>query len=603
MSRPTYRTMQKTTSAGGAHNSLREGSSEPPRRAGKPASAEPKSNHSADLGIYSLLNRFLGNNYRLKVLTIAFFGTQIPLAVVLVYFAVTVAPDWQARLALLGVVLFATVLATGLTMWLLSGLIRPVLKTSGALQAYRSARTITPLPGGYRDAAGTLMQDTHETLLQLERIRDRIETIDDTTGLPNRARIVATLNEMIAQEEPFHLAVIRLANAGRITDAVDKDAREQAIRAIARRLGATLPENITLGRIDVDTFVAVTLDTVVHNCTSTIGAALPQCTRTLAAGGIAVKPALTVGIAAFPDDGSDAETLLETATAAGATSLTTPVVAQTPGVRRALLDRRRLEDRLQDALEQKEFCLFYQPVVDLAANRIRAAEALLRWRTDGGRIHLPEAFIPVAEASGLMEPIAWWVLNEACRQMVSWADEGRGPERLAVNLSMEQFLDPNLTNRIVDTLSAHDLSPVQLQVEVTEFAATDDHEYTRRVFGQLREAGIGVTLDNFGRAFAGIGQLHALPFDTLKIDRSFIQGVHRRPSAQAVCAALVSLTGGLGRDLVAEGVELLDEVRYLEGIGLRLFQGYYFGRPAPPEVYTTAIDAQAPPAGVIDQHP
>ena len=207
------------------------------------------------------------------------------------------------------------------------------------------------------------------------------------------------------------------------------------------------------------------------------------------------------------------------------------------------------------------------------------AEALLRWRHPELGMVSPARFIPVLEQSGMMEDVGLWVLNAACRQARAWEDQGLSGLKLAVNLSARQCRDPGLAKVIVRTLERHSLKPESLELELTETAAMEDSDRTRALLGELRHAGIGVAIDDFGAGYSSLSYLKNLPFSKLKIDREFVDRVDQRRDSQAICAALVELSRRLGITVLAEGVERREEVDALQTLGCGMFQGYFFSPP------------------------
>ena len=245
-----------------------------------------------------------------------------------------------------------------------------------------------------------------------------------------------------------------------------------------------------------------------------------------------------------------------------------------------------LEQQLRRAIKREEFELYYQPVIDLDANRPLGAEALIRWHSPERGFVAPGMFIPLAEASGLIDPISQWVLREACREAAGWDPD----LRVAINLGARQFLDQNLTWHISEAIDAAGIRPDQLGIELTESVAMIDYHHTRATFTALRDMGLHIAIDNFGSGHASMSTLGKLPFTTLKIDREYVADVHREPGSLAICDALITLGAGLGLEVVAEGTEKAEEVAVLRGRGCSLFQGYYFARPVPAPVLAATFD-------------
>jgi len=314
----------------------------------------------------------------------------------------------------------------------------------------------------------------------------------------------------------------------------------------------------------------------------------------LVLGDFAVKPTLHAGLATYPDDGADSHTLIDSAIAASSQATdATPVMLHSAKAREASLDRFRIEQDLRRAIERNEFELHFQPIVDVHAGRTIGAEALIRWHHPERGMVPPLAFIGAAEASGLIEPIGLWVLRAACAQLSTWNAGKQAGLSIAINVSARQFLDPAFKHHIFEAIRDYKLSPDQLEIELTETSAMVDYDYTRRMFTELRDAGVGIAIDDFGTGYASMSYLRKLPFDKLKIDREFVTDVHRMRHGQAICGALIELAKGLDLKILAEGAEKEEEVRFLSERGCGLFQGYYFSRPVPAADFARAIELPA----------
>ena len=312
----------------------------------------------------------------------------------------------------------------------------------------------------------------------------------------------------------------------------------------------------------------------------------------LVAGETKLTPEVTAGIAVFPDDATDAASLLTRAYAAipqpgqhGA-----PKVALFCGeTATAARNRFALEQGLRHAIDRDELILHFQPVVDLSACRVVGAEALLRWRSPELGLVPPGEFIPVVEQSGMMEEFGMWVLDAACKEAAEWEQRGLTGMKMAVNLSARQIHQGTLLRMVVRTLERHGLQPQALELELTESAALVDDEGTRILLGELRELGISVAIDDFGTGYSSLSNLRKLPFSKLKIDREFVSSVNDHRGNHAICGSLVELARGLGIAVLAEGAETLEEVETLHGLGCSMFQGYFFSRPLPAADFATTI--------------
>lgn len=549
-----------------------------------------------ELWLYRSLSRIGILNYRAKIMLVAFIGTHVPLLALAAYFALQKAQDWRAFVAEMVVTLLATLIGTAFTLFVLHHLLRPVALVSAALRRYRETREVIPLPEGFRDEVGMLMADTATTVDHLERTLSVLENIDEATGLPNRHSFVASTGELIRRGRPFAVAVVRVTNHARIAEALSPHQADKAIREIADRLADRVerPEllaRVSDGELAFPMFHGGGAGDRWLDLSARLRALLRECSGELVLGSLGVSPALHGGIAAYPEDAEGGGALLDHAIAAASLAGdAAPVILHSAETRQKALERFRLEQDLRHAIERDEFTLHYQPIVDLGRGRALGGEALIRWNHPEKGLVPPGLFIPAAEETGLIDRIGLWVLREACRQTGEWKDAGRPDLRVSVNLSARQFLDPDLKRHVREAVEGSGIAPDQLEIELTETAAMTDHELSRRVLGMLRDLGVRIAVDDFGTGYASMSYLRKLPFDKLKIDREFVRDVHDLPESQAICSAVLALAGGLGLEVLAEGTETEQEVRFLETRGCALFQGFYFGKPQPASEFTEVLD-------------
>jgi len=247
------------------------------------------------------------------------------------------------------------------------------------------------------------------------------------------------------------------------------------------------------------------------------------------------------------------------------------------------LERLELEADLRRALRRGEFEVYYQPKVDLATGRLAGLEALVRWRHPVRGVVGPGAFIPVAEETGLIQPLGQWVLEEACRQARRWGEAaGGGPAVVvSVNLSARQFAQPTLVEDVARALEAAGADPRQVQLEITEGVAMGNAEATVEILRRLKGLGVGLAIDDFGTGYSSLAYLKRFPVDALKIDRAFVTGLRRETADSSIVGAVVGLGRALRLAVVAEGVETAEEAAQLCELGCALGQGYHFARPLP----------------------
>jgi EAL domain-containing protein (putative c-di-GMP-specific phosphodiesterase class I) len=251
-----------------------------------------------------------------------------------------------------------------------------------------------------------------------------------------------------------------------------------------------------------------------------------------------------------------------------------------PSHHTAHLQRDAVRAELSGALDAEQLELHYQPIVDVSSLQIVGFEALLRWRHPERGLISPLEFIPLAEENGLIVPIGRWVLQEATRRAAEWQDRSPlGRLRMSVNVSVRQFQNPDLVGDVAEALRRSGLDPALLTVEITETLFAQDTEETTRKIGRLKDLGVRMALDDFGTGYSSLSYLRRFPIDTLKIDKSFIDGVTTSPEGHAVVAAITQLGQNLHLEVVAEGIEEVDQLEALRALDCPLGQGYHFSKP------------------------
>jgi EAL domain-containing protein (putative c-di-GMP-specific phosphodiesterase class I) len=239
--------------------------------------------------------------------------------------------------------------------------------------------------------------------------------------------------------------------------------------------------------------------------------------------------------------------------------------------------RRALECDLRKALPASEFELYYQPVVDLATNKISGFEALIRWHHPQRGLVAPGTFIPLAEETGLIVPLGEWAIRQACATAASWPAN----LKIAVNLSPAQFRSPGLLQAIINALAASGLAPERLELEITETILLQDSEATLATLYQLRDLGVRIVMDDFGTGYSSLSYLQSFPFDKIKIDRSFVKDIADNPGSLNIVRAVAALAKGLGMSTTAEGVETAEQLDSIRTEGCSEMQGFLFSRPVP----------------------
>lgn len=409
--------------------------------------------------------------------------------------------------------------------------------------------------------------------------------LDSLTGLLQRVGLKQRLVETIARAEREGTgAAVHFVDLDRFTavnNGLGYAMGDALLAKVAERLRSTLRDGDFVGRLGGDEFAVVQTRADTPRAVEAVAARLVDLIgRTYVLQGQVLNVGVSLGVAMFPEDGSDAETLLRHADLA---------------LRRAQADgrgrfrffepsmdariraRRHLEVDLRRALAMRQFHLNYQPLVALASNRIEGFEALLRWRHPERGLVSPAEFIPLAEDLALMTPIGEWVLRSACRQAAAWTS----PVAVAVNISPNQFTDGKLVATVTSALAQSGLAASRLELEITEGTLLEDTDTVASTLHAIRALGVRVSMDDFGTGYSSLSYLRKFPFDKIKIDQSFVRGMGSDPESAAIVRTVVQLGASLGMATTAEGVETVEQLALIRAEGCDHVQGYLTGRPLP----------------------
>jgi diguanylate cyclase (GGDEF)-like protein/PAS domain S-box-containing protein len=413
---------------------------------------------------------------------------------------------------------------------------------------------------------------------------------DPLTGLPNRLQFVERLRRALVEHGSEHLAVLfmDLDHFKVVNDSLGHAAGDRLLVAVADRLRGALRPTDLLARFEGDQFTVLCTEIASEDQARTVATRLADAVAKpmgLTEGEVFVTA--SVGIAISDGALDTHETLMRNAEAA-------LHLAKEQGRARAELYETASHDRavwhlrtgneLHHALERGELRVHYQPIVRVGDGCVTGFEALIRWQHPERGLVGPNEFVELAEQTGLIVPIGSWVLEEACRQLVHWHDQGSALT-MSVNLSPRQLAEPSLPDALARVLHASGVDTGSVWLEITESTLMRDAEAAVTALGALRAVGVHLSVDDFGTGYSSMAYLKRFPVDALKIDRTFVDGLGRDPEDSAICSAIVSLAHALGMRAVAEGVETSEQLAELRTIDCELAQGYLFGRPADPATF------------------
>jgi diguanylate cyclase (GGDEF)-like protein/PAS domain S-box-containing protein len=419
---------------------------------------------------------------------------------------------------------------------------------------------------------------------------------DGLTGLPNRSLLRQQMDEMLLHTrrsaEKVALLMLGLDNFKAVNDTLGHAVGDKLLRGVAKRLRSTLREEDALARLNSDEFA------IVQGGLTRPEDAVMLAKRLLEAiadpyllDGHSVVIGASIGIAMSPGDGDDSEKLLKSADMA--LSRAKLDARGTFAFFEAALDakaqsRRKTEVELRDAIQNDVLRPYYQPLIDLQSGRITGFEALVRWPHAERGMVSPAEFIPVAEDTGLINPLGGQMLRRACLDAAAWPDD----VRVAVNLSPLQFRSGNLLSVVTDALKHSGLPPRRLELEITETLLLEKSAQVLATLHALRALGVRISMDDFGTGYSSLSYLRSFPFDKIKIDQSFVRDLGANREAQAIIRSIVSLGKGLGVTITAEGVETEAELSCLRAEGCHEGQGFLFSKARPNAEIVSLLAAQ-----------
>ena len=438
------------------------------------------------------------------------------------------------------------------------------------------------------EASAMVIDQTNELRMQttaLENQAMRSSTFDALTDLPNRALLLDRLEQAInvASRDKTHLAVLimDLDRFKDVNDTLGHYIGDRILKQVATRLQGVVQEPDSVARLGGDEF-AILLPKIFEIKDATLVAGKIE--KTLHAPfvleGLKLDIQASVGIAYFPEHGSDADTLLQRADIAMyvAKNNHSGIVVYSPALDQHSPHRLTLMGELRQAISQDELVLHYQPKINLETAVVSGVEALVRWNHAVHGLMQPDDFIPLAERTGLIKPLTLWVLNQALKQCAAWRNQGVNLD-IAVNVSANGLLDLELPDIVAGLLASHDVPPERLVLEITESAIMLDKDRAMQVLSHLADMGIRLAIDDFGTGYSSLAYLSKMPVKEIKIDKSFVMGMKKNSSDAMIVRATIDLGHNLGLKVIGEGVESSEIMSRLKELGCDMVQGFHFTEP------------------------
>ncbi len=423
---------------------------------------------------------------------------------------------------------------------------------------------------------------------------------DALTGLPNRTLLMDRLSQALLQaqrnDRRATAIFIDLDNFKMINDSLGHNAGDTLLRIVAERMVECVRATDTVVRLGGDEFVVLLIDQADSpNVALVLDKIRAAISEPIPIEGRLLHVTCSIGLATFPEDGTDAETLLMNADVAMYRAKERGrdnVQFYAAEMNIAAHERRVLQEGLRTGLERNEFALVYQPQVDLQSGRIFAVEALARWNHPELGVVAPARFIPIAEESGLIVQLGDWVLREACRQNKAWQDAGMPPITICVNVSARQFREKRWVERVTDALKESGLEAKYLELELTESLLMQDMPQAIATMQELQATGVQFAIDDFGTGYSSLSALKNFPVARLKIDQSFVRNLPHDANDRSIATAVISLGQKLNMKVIAEGVESAEQLAFLKDHNCDEMQGYLFSQPIGSDAFAALMRKQ-----------
>ena len=479
-----------------------------------------------------------------------------------------------------------------------------------AIEVYQLASSLTAKWQMAEDMAAQLARlevVVHNRTHELHAAHDSLQyqaTHDTLTGLPNRSLLEDRLRQAMAYADrsarQVTVAMIDLDNFKLINDTLGHQAGDELLKTMADRMAACVRSVDTVVRQGGDEFVVVLFDQPVQGESGlpTLHRLRDAMAQPVVLGRHTLQITASMGLATYPADGTDVETLLMNADAAmyrakelGRNNYQFYAAEMNHKAQNKLA----MFEGLRNAITHGAFELAYQPKVALQTGQIIGVEALIRWQHPEQGLVAPDQFIPLAEESGLIVPIGEWVLRTACMQNKAWQDAGMGAIGISVNVSARQFREEDLLKRVAQALEDSGMQAEYLELELTESLIMQDLEKALETMRALQAMGVQLSIDDFGTGYSSLSALKSFPIVRLKIDRAFVRDIPHDEDDKAIARAIISLGHELGLKVIAEGVETVQQLDFLRANQCDEMQGYYFSRPVPASGIEALLRAHSRP--------
>ncbi|MET3117857.1 diguanylate cyclase (GGDEF)-like protein/PAS domain S-box-containing protein [Undibacterium sp. GrIS 1.8] len=471
-------------------------------------------------------------------------------------------------------------------------------KKSG--EVFWASLSLSPLCDANTQPVGIIgyLSDITERKHAEEKI-NHLAYYDLLTDLPNRTLFKKLVDKALLQSQRNNsigaLLFIDLNRFKPINDTLGHAIGDLLLKQVAERFRVALRENDVIARLGSDEFAIALLEIPQHFHAGLVAQKLlSTLDHAFFVDGQELRIGASIGISIYPQDGMEADKLLQKSDIAmfkakrNAERASGSYAFYDNEMNRTIAGRLYLESGLRRALQHGEFSLLYQPKIDISNGRVIGAEALIRWNHPKKGLIPPAEFIPIAEETGLILQIDAWVLETACEQARRWQDLHISPLRIAVNVSAKEF-SSTLPSRVRQALSFYQISPAWLELEITESMLMHSAESVITIMDEITALGVTLSLDDFGTGYSSLSYLKRFPIDTLKIDRSFIQGIPSDNDDCAIADAIISMAKKLRHKVIAEGVENWEQFSFLKNAGCDEVQGYLFSRPVNPDQLTPML--------------